>query len=136
SWWYSPILHVTVINTPPEKPTIDGPTSGKVGTPYPYTFTSIDPDGDQVSYYIDWDDGNITDWTGFQTSGDSYSESHTWTTKGTYMIRAKAKDTDGYKSDWGTLEVAMPRDKATNNMLLHQLLSKFPLLQKLLLLIN
>ena len=44
-------------NNPPEKPKIDGKTSGKVGNSYSYVFTSIDPDGDQVSYFIDWGDG-------------------------------------------------------------------------------
>jgi outer membrane protein assembly factor BamB len=117
----------------PLAPDINGPTTGKPGTPYTYSFTSIDPDGDEVSYYIDWDDGHITDWTGFQPSGNSYSESHTWTTKGTYTIRAKAKDTDGYESDWGTLEVTIPRDKAINNVLLWRLIGQFPILQKLML---
>jgi parallel beta-helix repeat protein len=130
--WY----FMTEDNGPPDAPSIDGPNKGKPGTPYTYTFTSIDPDEDQVSYYIDWNDGNITDWTDFQPSGNSYSESHTWTTQGTYIIRAKAKDTDGFESDWGTLTVTMPRDKATNNILLQRLLERFPLLQKLLFLIN
>jgi outer membrane protein assembly factor BamB len=115
----------------PSKPDIDGPTSGKPNTPYTYSFTSIDPDNDQVSYYIEWDDGNITDWTAPKPSGEPYTESHIWDTKGTYTIKAKAKDTDGYESDWGTLTVTMPRDKSTDNMLLLRILERFPLLQRL-----
>jgi outer membrane protein assembly factor BamB len=114
----------------PLKPAISGPSSGKPGTSYTYSFTSIDPDEEQVSYYIDWDDGNITDWTSYQTSGEPYSESHTWTTKDTYTIKAKAKDTDGYESDWGTLTVSIPRDKKMNNMLLLRLLERLPLLRE------
>ncbi|MCK5636367.1 MAG: PQQ-binding-like beta-propeller repeat protein [Thermoplasmatales archaeon] len=119
-------------NSPPNKPDIDGRTSGKPGTSYAYTFTSIDPDDDQVSYYIDWDDGDITDWTAFQPSGDSYSESHTWATKGTYTIRAKAKDTEGHESDWGTLTVTMPRNKATINSWFLWFFKQFPLLERFL----
>jgi bacillopeptidase F len=118
-------------SSPPGTPVIDGPTSGKPGTSYIYKFTSIDLDGDQVSYYIDWDDGNITDWTDFQPSSEPYSEGHTWSTKGTYTIRAKAKDIDGLESNWGTLAVSMPKDKISTGSLYIRLLEKLPLLQKL-----
>jgi outer membrane protein assembly factor BamB len=119
----------------PLKPTISGPNNGKTNTPYTYTFTSLDPDEDQVSYYIEWDDGNITDWTSFQPSGEPYTESHIWTEKDTYTIRAKAKDTFGLESDWGTLTVTMPKDKSTNNVLF-RLVERFPLLQKIFLFIK
>jgi bacillopeptidase F len=118
-------------SSPPDPPVIDGPISGKPDTSYTYKFTSTDLDGDQVSYYIDWDDGNITDWTDFQTSGEPYSDCHTWSTKGTYTISAKAKDESGFESDWGTLTVSMPKDKISINSLYIRLLEKLPLLQKL-----
>jgi hypothetical protein len=41
-------LTVMVGNHPPNAPVIDGPNSGKTGNSYPYTFTSTDPNGDQV----------------------------------------------------------------------------------------
>jgi hypothetical protein len=31
-----------------------GPTSGRVGVEYTYTFVATDPEGDNVSYCIDW----------------------------------------------------------------------------------
>jgi outer membrane protein assembly factor BamB len=111
----------------PLKPTISGPSSGKPGVPYIYKFTSIDPEEDHVSYYIEWGDGTTTGWTGYQPSGETCTKIHTWTTHGTYIVRAKAKDNHGYESDWGTLSVAMPRDKATNNMLIWRLFEQFPL---------
>ena len=52
-------------------------------------------------------------------------------TKGTYTIRAKAKDESGFESDWGTLTVSMPKDKISINSLYIRLLEKLPLLQKL-----
>ena len=75
-------------NSPPATPIIEGPSSGKPGTSYTYTFiTGLDPDGDDVSYYIEWGDNTSSGWTGFIPSGPpGYSESHSWTLKGTYTI--------------------------------------------------
>jgi len=61
-----------------------------------------------VSYFIDWGDDTNTGWIGPYTSGDQITESHTWSTKGTYMVKAKAKDPFGNESDWATLRVTMP----------------------------
>ena len=123
---------------PPNEPTIDGPNSGKAGTSYTYTFTSSDPDGDDVSYYIEWSDVSTTTWTTFQPSGSpGYSESHTWRMKGDYTIRAQVMDVFGVKSGWATLTVSMPKNKmASYNSLSLRFLERFPILQKLLILIN
>ncbi|EMR74673.1 hypothetical protein MBGDF03_00256 [Thermoplasmatales archaeon SCGC AB-540-F20] len=39
---------------------------------------------------------------------------HTWDFRGIYAIEAKAKDAQGLESDWGTLEINMPKNKAFN----------------------
>lgn len=104
------------VNQPPNIPVIDGPNSGKAGTSYPYTFTSIDLEDNDVSYYIRWGDGDITSWTDFQGSGaPGYTESHSWDTQGTYIIQAKAKDINGYESEWKIFTVIMPRNRAYIN---------------------
>ena len=36
-------------------------SSGKPGVEYTYTTSTSDPDGDQVYYWFDWDDGSIVD---------------------------------------------------------------------------
>jgi len=100
-------------NNPPDKPEITGPISGKAGEEYDYTFSSVDPDGDAVQFYIEWGDGN-SEWTGFNSSGDSFTRSHIYDEKDTYVIRAKAKDSKVAESDWATIEVSMPRNKAIN----------------------
>jgi hypothetical protein len=127
-------------NHPPNAPTIEGKTSGKAGNSYPYTFTSTDPNGDQVSYYIKWGNGDVTDWTAFQDSGPpGYSESHTWDEQDTYTIEAKAKDTFDVESDWATLTVTMPRNRAMNRPFLNFLQNHpnlFPILRLLLKLLN
>jgi hypothetical protein len=93
--------NVTMDNQPPNPPRISGPTRGKVGVAYAFTFTSTDPDGDNVSYYVDWDDGTSYGWTDYVESGQDLWISHTWTKKGIYVIRCKANDTHGAESDWG-----------------------------------
>jgi outer membrane protein assembly factor BamB len=117
----------------PDTPTINGPIKGKIRTPYNYTFTTIDPNGDNVFYYIDWGDGKNTGYIGPYQSGELITKNHIWTKKGTYVIQAQAKDINDLKSDWGKLTVTIPKNKAVNfNSLLLKLLGRFPILQKLL----
>jgi subtilisin family serine protease len=96
------------LNQPPAPPIITGPAKGKIKVPTEYNFTTTDPDGDQVYYFIDWGDHTNSSWIGPYPSGDIITESHTWTTKGTYAIKAKAKDIYRNESGWGTLSVTMP----------------------------
>ena len=124
-------------NQPPSNPTITGPTSGKPGTSYSYTFTTaLDPDGDEVSYYIEWGDNSTSGWTGYIPSGPpGYSESHSWSSNDNYTIRCKAKDEFDAESGWGELTVKIPRDKSINNLFLRFLQSHpylFPIIKHIL----
>jgi outer membrane protein assembly factor BamB len=94
-------------NQPPNPPIIRGPASGKVKHSYNYTFNSTDPNEDNIFYYIDWGDNTNSGWIGPNPSGHEITQTHTWP-KGTYTIKAKAKDNYGYESDWATLSVTMP----------------------------
>jgi len=133
-----PIWHFTTeveSNQPPDEPSIDGSTSGKAGEEYDYTFSVIDPNDDVVYYYIEWGDGNIEDWIGPHDSGEEVTISHSWDEQKTYTIRAKAKDSHDAESDWGTLEVTMPKNKQSTNSLflqfLQNLIQRFPLLERI-----
>ena len=95
-------------NSAPDNPTIDGMTSGKAGETYEYTFITTDPENDDVYYYVEWGDGEATDWIGLYASGEEIKVSHTWDEQGTYIIKAKAKDMYDSESDWSTLEITMP----------------------------
>jgi len=87
-------------NNPPNKPSPpSGPGSGDTGTSYSYSTSATDPDGDQVKYTFDWRDG-ITTETGFVDSGTTASESHTWSSPGTYYVKAKATDSEDASSGW------------------------------------
>jgi hypothetical protein len=93
-------------NQPP--PTITGPVKGIIGVTSEYNFTAIDPEGDEVYYFIDWGDETTSGWIGPYLSEIQITESHTWLIKGTYTLKAKVKDTYGNESDWTSLTVTMP----------------------------
>jgi rhodanese-related sulfurtransferase len=112
---FSLVLTVTVVvNTPPDAPDITGPANGKVGEECEYIFVTTDIDGDDVSYYVEWGDGLVEEWTEYYESGGEFTVGHTWDEKGTYTIRAKTKDIHDAESDWATLKVSMPKNKAVN----------------------
>jgi outer membrane protein assembly factor BamB len=94
-------------NAQPYEPNIDGPNNGEAGTVYGYHFTGTDPDNNPVRIFIDWGD-EITYWTRWGASGESIGWGHSWTERGTYIIKAKTQDVLGLESNWTTLEVTMP----------------------------
>jgi len=102
--------------SPPEKPASpDGPDSGEAGVEYAYTTYTTDPDGDQVYYLFDWDDGTNSGWLGPYDSGETVTETHTWAEKGDYRIKAKSKDVHGIQSEWSDqLEITMPLNQPSS----------------------
>ena len=91
---------------PPNNPIIKGPTRVAPGVEYEYTFTTTDPNGDDVYYYINWGGYfNVGEWIGPYSSGEQIVLTHTWKNKGIYTIKAKAKDIFDLESDWGYLTV-------------------------------
>jgi hypothetical protein len=121
-------------NNPPEKPTIEGPPSGKAGTSYDYNFCSDDPDGDDLYYCVDWGDGSAEVCLGPFPANTCVTESHTWSSDGTYTLRVKARDVYQAESDWATFSVTMPKNKMNYqmNILFEILLQHFPFLGKIL----
>ena len=106
---------IPFINNPPEAPDISGPSNGKPGIEYDYTFTTTDPELDNVYFYIKWGDGYIEQWEGPFESGEDFTIGHTWSQEGEYTIEVKAKDTYDEESPWSEFTVTMPRSKASNN---------------------
>lgn len=88
-------------NTPPEAPSIPaGQTLGTTGATYSYSTSATDPDGDMVEYTFDWADGTPTTPTTQVPSGTTASATHSWSAAGTYLVKAKATDSNGVTSDW------------------------------------
>ncbi|MGF3554385.1 MAG: PKD domain-containing protein [Thermoplasmatota archaeon] len=114
------------VNTPPNTPTLDGPVKVNKNVPTEYTFSTTDPDGDTVYYYVDWGDGTSTGWI-TQTVAN-----HTWTKKGKYVITCKAKDEYNAESGTATLSIQVPRTRSIDNLLyrlFEKYLNAFPLLR-------
>ncbi len=120
-------LFKTAINSPPSAPNIQGPKiksksksidqipiAQPPGT-YNYTFKAIDPDDDNVYYYIDWGDGSHEDWFGPFPSGEEVVVSHTWVKKGKYSVKAKAKDIYDQEGPMGAEHIPIRDPK--NNLL-------------------
>jgi hypothetical protein len=115
TWWYSSIIHIKALsdNDPPNKPQKpSGEESGKVGKTYKYTTSTTDPNGDDVYFMWDWGDGNFSEWIGPYQPGATASAQKSWTTKGSYSIKVKAKDRSGLESSWSDpLPITMPTSK-------------------------
>jgi hypothetical protein len=112
-------------------PTINGPITGRLGLYYEYEFLSTDPDGNDIWYIVDWDNGNIEEYGPYH-SGETATESHYWEKSDSFIIKAKTKDVFGNESDWGTFEISMPRSKENDQFVfinfINRLIEKFPLL--------
>lgn len=87
---------------PPNQPIITGPTTGLEGEEYEYIFTTIDPEGNDVYYYIEWGDNTNSSWLGPYNSGESGEAFHKWSEPGDYNIRVQAMDIYGKVSNWST----------------------------------
>lgn len=134
-------IFTTGINHPPGAPIIKGPKgklvlkslSGvipvprplpKPGTSYNFTFIAIDPDGHNLFYLIDWGDGHSEGWIGPYVSGEEVTRNHTWFKKGTFSVRAKAKDIYGAEGPWGTEDIWIQQSRYKINLLFFQILER------------
>jgi hypothetical protein len=62
--------------------------------------SATDPDGNQVNF-LDWGDGT-TSMTSLVNSGTKSSASHSWSSAGTSLIKARATDSRGAISGWSS----------------------------------
>jgi hypothetical protein len=84
-------------NHPPTPPIIRG-----IDIPIyhaPFYFRSFDLERDNISYYIEWDDGTSTGWPKYYPSGVEILFTHTFKHNSEY-VRARAKDTHDAISKW------------------------------------
>jgi outer membrane protein assembly factor BamB len=99
--WSEPCSIRIIIDEPPLIPTVpSGQDSGKIGISYDYASSTIDPDGDKVSIRFDWGNGDTSDWSLLNSSGDTITASYIWLTPGTYSVKTQAKDIYDMTSDW------------------------------------
>ncbi len=109
-------------NLPPNSPVINGSISGKIGETYDYDFFSIDPEGNDVLFRIDWGNEINSQWFGPYDNGEVVILSHKWEEKGDFEIKIQSKDIFGDKSEWSLFEIAIVK----NNVIIeNSLLFKF-----------
>lgn len=113
-------------NTKPDAPTIVGPDKGGAGVEISFNLSTDDAEGDGVSYMVDWNDTTIPEWTEIFAIDEEVTLTHTWEEKGTYTIKAKAKDFYDNESDWSEITIKIPRTKANNYNFMDLLFEKFP----------
>ncbi len=125
-----PLMEPHKRNIPPIPPIITGPISGRVGMTYNYKFLSIDPEGDDIWFYIKWDDYSNRKWDGPYPSGTEITRSYRWSKRGTYSIKAKAMDEYSDESEWSEFEVkiTIPRNRS---ILWLRFIDMFPILQRI-----
>jgi hypothetical protein len=114
-------------NSPPSTPVINGPATGKYNVGYNFTFTSTDPDNDNVYYWIEWGDGcPSVGWLGPYPSGQTITVSHIFP-RGTWTVSCQAKDIYNATSGWGNLTVTMAlSSNLPSNGFLEWLFARFP----------
>ena len=118
----------------PERPI--GPTKGKPGEKQTFTAKAVDPEGDQIYYSFDWGDGTLSSWMGPFSSDEAITVNWSWSEKGSYAVRVKAKDVYGHESVWSDpLVVQMPRN-ALFSWYVNLFLEKYPVIYDLIMMLT
>lgn len=113
-------------NHAPYAPTIDGPTAVRVGVESKWGFNSTDPDGDNITYYIDWGDVcGGAEWHGPFPSGEKVEIAHTYKEKNILLINSMAVDENGAESNMTYFEVTISKSSSINFIFM-RLLERFP----------
>lgn len=87
----------------PNKPIIDGPDEAGIEEECTFSTSTSDPITRDLQYQFEWGDGSESDWLGPYESGTLITSSHSWTEKGLYQVRVKAKNSDNAASQWSDL---------------------------------
>jgi rhodanese-related sulfurtransferase len=126
-------------NTPPEAPEIkiENPRAKPLKDPTKkFIFKTIDPDGDKIYLFIDWDDGTLDEWIGPYNSGEEIIITHTFLEPRIFGVKAKAKDIFEAEGPWGTLKIPIREKGRISNSFIINLANYFPFLGVLLRIIN
>ncbi len=100
-----------VENHRPEAPTITGPTGVKIGIRHTWSFNSTDPDGDNLTYYVDWGDVcGGAEWHGLYPSGVAIDIDHTYLVENILLINSMAVDENGAESNMTYFEVTITKN--------------------------
>lgn len=87
-------------NEPPATPQLSGPTSGSRGETLTYTFSTTDPDDQELVYMVAWGDTSSVEWSPLYPSGQHVTRTHVFADSGVYHVKVKARDTKQAESEW------------------------------------
>ncbi len=119
-------LITSVDNHPPSAPTIDGPTQVRIGIENTWSFYSTDPDGDNITYYVDWGDKcGGAEWHGPFLCNKTTEITHTYQSKNTLLINAMSVDENGAESNITYFEVVIPTCCSIDNFFI-RFFERFP----------
>ena len=117
-------------NNPPSVPIIKGPSLGKPGIDYNFSFKSTDDEGDELYYLIDWGDG-FEQVIGNFPQGTEANVSHSWQDTGYFTITAKAGDQWGSTGNIGSFEIEIPRTRNIERSFIFKLFKDYFVLKDL-----
>ena len=112
---------------PPSNPSVYGAVQGKPGEEYEFGFVSSDPEGDYVTFDINWGDGTVETDLGPVISGELFTRSHSWDDAGSFTIKVRANDEFNYSTNWIDHKLIIyTKSKSSNNNLLNDIYERFP----------
>ncbi len=114
-------------NHRPEAPTITGPTSVKIGNGYTWSFNSTDPDGDNLTYYVDWGDVcGGAEWHGPYPPSVAIDMDHIYMAENILLINSMAVDEHGQESNMTYFQVNITKSISLDCMF-QRLFERFPI---------
>ncbi len=132
-YWSDPLIIYIYENSPPSKPNITGPSKGTAGVTYEWTFLSIDPEGDNITYYVDWGDKcGGAEYHGPYPSGEEVTLKHAYASKRVYIIISMAIDEHGTESELVYFKFNTPKNKILKNLFFPQVFERFQIIQLIL----
>jgi hypothetical protein len=72
--------------SPPGRFEVNGPETGFIETPYEFTVVATEPTNNLVRYQFHWDDGSVSEWSEWVTSGTMTTMYHSYSEPGTYLV--------------------------------------------------
>ena len=115
--YYGTSVVINQPNRPPTNPIVDSTILvGIPNTEYIFTMVSTDPDGDDIRYIVDWDDGTY-DETGYLPDGAIATLNHTWTSAGIYIVNVSAVDENNAASGTTELEITIDKEAVETGVL-------------------
>lgn len=115
---------------------IDGPKAGQTNKEYTFSTSTVDMEGDDIYYKFKWGDGTVSDWIGPYKNSEEVKTNHKYDKENKYDIKIRAKDSEGYKSDWSdefTINIVNGKNKnfQKNNLYFYQIIQEFSFLDKI-----